>query len=260
MDSISNQLVFNTVRLVAHQPNGHENFGTGFIVAIGDGESTIPLIVTCSHCLSGAISVSLTCVSANKDGTPDLGNVQTWTLDKSLLQLVAPHASLDVVAIPFGPIANQAHAAGKPIFHRQLIASNFVSEEEREKLTALESVVFVGYPLGLYDSKNALPLLRVGSTASPIWSYFEQEPKFLIDAEVFPGSSGSPVFILNEGAYSTPEGLSVGIRFHLVGMITQSLNTSGHAGQHVGLGAVLHANPIREYLLAAAKHLSLHGA
>lgn len=255
MDSISNQIVFNTVRLVANLNNGSTSIGTGFIVAVENETGTIPFIVTCAHCLADANSVSLTCVSALKNDQPDLGNVQSWTLDQSLLNLVSRHPTLDIAAIPFGPIANKAAEAGRPIFHRQLSCDNFIPDAQREQLTAFESIVFAGYPLGLYDSKNALPLLRVGWTASPLWSNFEQEPRFLIDAEVFSGSSGSPVFILNEGAYPTPDGLTVGVRFHLVGMISQSMNTNvvGEPSQHIGLGSVIHGQPIREYLELSAK-------
>ena len=35
----------------------------------------------------------------------------------------------------------------------------------------------------------------------------------------YPGSSGSPVFILNQGAYATPTGISVGTRVYLLGVL-----------------------------------------
>ncbi len=47
-----------------------------------------------------------------------------------------------------------------------------------------------------------------------------QAPSFLIGASVFGGSSGSPVFILNQGAYATRDGgINIGSRFHFIGVI-----------------------------------------
>jgi hypothetical protein len=49
---------------------------------------------------------------------------------------------------------------------------------------------------------------------------FEGTPRFLIDASVFGGSSGSPVFILNQGSFATKDGgFVVGSRFHFIGVI-----------------------------------------
>ena len=258
LDSPSNQLVFNTVRIVCKQASGNTITGTGFLTSVEKNNSTLPFIITCKHCLEDAIEVSLSCVTANAKQEPDLGNVQVWKLDTSLLRLAQPHDTYDVAAIPFGPILNEATSAGRPVFHRQLKLENFIKDSEKEELTAFEQIVFVGYPLGLYDSKNALPLLRVGYTASPIWSDFEQQPRFLIDAEVFSGSSGSPVFILNEGTYTSRQGIVLGTRFYFIGMILQSLDyDQGAKGkQHIGLGSVLNANIIREYLESTADRFS----
>ena len=94
------------------------------------------------------------------------------------------------------------------------------NEEQNRKLDAIEPVTFVGYPNGVWDSKNLLPVARRGTTASPIEVDFEGTPCFLIDASVFGGSSGSPVFILNQGSFATNEGgIVIGSRFLFVGVI-----------------------------------------
>ena len=48
----------------------------------------------------------------------------------------------------------------------------------------------------MFDKTNYTPILRVGTTATPLQLDWESKPVFLIDASVFPGSSGSPVFYL----------------------------------------------------------------
>jgi hypothetical protein len=63
---------------------------------------------------------------------------------------------------------------------------------------ALEDVLFVGYPSGVWDQVNLMPILRRGTTATPLELEFEGHKQFLIDAAVYPGSSGSPVFVVRD--------------------------------------------------------------
>ncbi len=65
----------------------------------------------------------------------------------------------------------------------------------------LQDIIFLGYPIGLWDSKNNLPITRKGVTATNPQIDYEGKKEFLIDAACFPGSNGSPVFRFNEGAY-----------------------------------------------------------
>src|SRR5205823_2852577 len=53
----------------------------------------------------------------------------------------------------------------------------------------------VGYPLGLADTQNNLPLLRRGFTASHLGIDFDGTPDVAVDVACFPGSSSSPVVI-----------------------------------------------------------------
>ena len=63
----------------------------------------------------------------------------------------------------------------------------------------LENVVMVGYPNGLFDSQNNHPLFRTGKTATHPAIDYNGQRKALLDMACLPGSSGSPVFILDEG-------------------------------------------------------------
>lgn len=54
-------------------------------------------------------------------------------------------------------------------------------------------VVVIGYPLGFYDEKSNLPVYRRASIASAYGVNFRGLPYFLIDDNLHPGTSGSPV-------------------------------------------------------------------
>jgi hypothetical protein len=90
-----------------------------------------------------------------------------------------------------------------------------------DRLDAIEDVVFIGYPNGMWDTLNNLPIVRRGTTATPAAVDFEGHPHFLIDASVFPGSSGSPVFLYNTGMYAQKDGGTVvGSRLHFLGAVS----------------------------------------
>jgi len=89
-----------------------------------------------------------------------------------------------------------------------------------DKIDAIEDIVFIGYPNGIWDSKNFTPIARKGTTATPLNIDYEGQKKFLIDASVFGGSSGSPVFIYNSGVYATKNGPAMtGTKIYFIGVV-----------------------------------------
>lgn len=56
-----------------------------------------------------------------------------------------------------------------------------------------DDVIVIGYPRGFYDKRNIFPIVKSGIIASRWGMKFDGKPIFLIDAKLFPGSSGSIV-------------------------------------------------------------------
>lgn len=132
-----------------------------------------------------------------------------------------PSPDIDIAICPFAGLeAFIKEQNNVDLLYRYVNSSMIPNEEQAKDLDAVESVTFIGYPNGIWDSKNLLPIARRGTTASPIEVDFENTPRFLIDASVFGGSSGSPVFILNQGSYGSKSGsLTLGDRLYIVGVI-----------------------------------------
>ena len=63
-----------------------------------------------------------------------------------------------------------------------------------------DDVIIIGYPRGFYDTHNLFPIVKSGIIASGWGLHFQNKPVFLIDAKLFPGSSGSVV--LSKPTYS----------------------------------------------------------
>lgn len=221
IESIAEQLFFTTVRVDTVGANGGSGSGTAFLFVHKVGDQSYPFVITNKHVVMGMREGALTFLQ-RKDLLPTLGqgfrlSIQDWPQ----AWFGHPSADIDIAICPFAPLeAHIKQQNGLDLFYRYVSTEMIPTDEQAKDLDALESVTFIGYPNGIWDSKNLLPVARRGTTASPIEVDFEHTPRFLIDASVFGGSSGSPVFILNQGSYSQKNGaLVAGSRIFFVGVI-----------------------------------------
>ena len=187
------------------------------------GDIDYQFVVTNKHVVNGMLEGRFSFLK-QKDGLPTLGDGFSLNIspqDWPKMWFGHPDQNVDIsicLLVPLLEFMRQQH--GIYPFYRAVDTSMIPNEEQNRKLDAIEPVTFVGYPNGVWDSKNLLPVARRGTTASPIEVDFEGTPCFLIDASVFGGSSGSPVFILNQGSFATNEGgIVIGSRFLFIGVI-----------------------------------------
>jgi hypothetical protein len=87
-------------------------------------------------------------------------------------------------------------------------------------LSSVEEVIMIGYPDGLWDDINNKPIIRRGITATHPFRDYKGLKEFMVDMACFPGSSGSPVFILSEGVFGNKHGaVFEGFRLKLLGIL-----------------------------------------
>lgn len=84
------------------------------------------------------------------------------------------------------------------------------SKEELKHFHAMEDVVMVGYPRGLWDEINNLPIMRKGVTATPVHFDYNGQEKFVADIATYRGSSGSPLFLHENGLGILRDGKTFG--------------------------------------------------
>jgi hypothetical protein len=222
MDSAINNLLFSTVRIEA-QLVDDKSVGTGFAVIYQHKEKQYPFIVTNKHVIQKSTDASFFFTRA--DGkTPIIGSRFTIFMDNIEKNwYFNPDEDVDIAITPLAPILEKIDKLDEKIFFQSIPLSLIPTKEQEEDFSALEEIIFIGYPSGIYDTRNLLPIIRKGTSATPISIDYEGKPAFLIDASVFKGSSGSPVFIYNEGAYTTNKGLCIGTRIHLLGILSSVL-------------------------------------
>lgn len=210
--SVSEQMLFNTIRL--ETLDGSSGTGSYFNFKIGD--KVFPVIITNKHVINNnpnePVTFYIHILDQNKEPTENIKiTYQThWYF----------HSSKDICFCYVNPlfekVKTELHKTPFYIANDEKLIPNLLQLEE---LTALEELVMVGYPIGLWDETNNFPIFRRGYTASHPALDFNNNGIGLVDMACFPGSSGSPIYILNESAYGTKKGTIVGTRIILIGYL-----------------------------------------
>lgn len=220
LNTISRQLLYSTLRIEVLK-GGYKEAGTGFIFNLMRGEQQFLFLVTNRHVVEGAQTGSLFFTKA-KDGKPDVGKRYDMLISEfSEAWTFHPEQDVDIAVMPLAPVVEYINQQGVNVFCKSISSDLIPTDSMCQSLDALESVLFIGYPNGLYDTVNLLPIIRTGTTATPIYVDYSGSRVFLIDASVFPGSSGSPVLIVNQGSYIQDGGLILDNRVLFLGVVSR---------------------------------------
>lgn len=220
---LSDQLAHSTVRIECKLTNGTHSTGTGFFFRfLEEGTTHVPVIVTNKHVVAGAVEGKFLIHGLGADGQPAPDSAIWVELGPRFEELWTPHPdpTIDLCVMPIAGLLRKAGEGGFKPFFIALSSALIPSDKEYDQFVTVEDVLMVGYPNGLWDSHNHMPLMRRGITATHPGRAYEGRQEFVIDAACFPGSSGSPVLLYNLGSYATREGGAViGTRVKLLGIL-----------------------------------------
>jgi V8-like Glu-specific endopeptidase len=218
--SVAEQLFFTTLRIDTINDSGNKGSGTGFICEHTYKDKRYPFIITNKHVVKNAVKGGISFIKKDAD-KPKLGDYFRIEIDDFENHWFGHEDSnVDIAICPLVPIEKHINDLGIEIFYATTSTSLMPYNIKMDEIDAIEDIIFIGYPNGIWDSKNYTPISRKGTTATPLNIDYEGQKKFLIDASVFGGSSGSPVFIYNSGVYATKNGPAmVGTKIYFVGVV-----------------------------------------
>lgn len=195
VESSAEQLLFTTVKIETKDSSGKEWVGTGFLFNYKKEKQYYPFVVTNKHVVKDMVEGTISFMKG-KDKKPILGQSVVVTMGGFEIPWHGhPDSDVDIAIMPLTPLLGMMLTDSQIPYYRTIPLELIPSEDVLKEIDAIEDIIFIGYPKGLWDEKNFLPITRSGITAThPVIDYGGR-PKFLIDASVFPGSSGSPVFL-----------------------------------------------------------------
>lgn len=214
-------LMHATVRIQCTNGSQEVSIGTGFLFHLfHQGNQSVPVMVSNKHVIKGAISGSFELTMTKADETPDLANhlpVQITDFEKGWIK--HPDDAVDLAIFPCGHILESLANQGRKVFWTGFDQTLIPTEDAILTLTPVEELLIVGYPIGIWDTQNNVPVFRRGITATAPYLNFSGKQEFLIDAAIFPGSSGSPVLLFNQGTcVGRDGGTHIGGRIELLGV------------------------------------------
>lgn len=258
MDSIQEQLLFTTLRIECFDSSNRlYSMGTGFLLQRPvDKDKCKIYLVTNKHVLKDAEAIRVT-FTKNRDESPDIGNTLSIPISDSKKYIAMhPNPKVDVAVLECTGLFN--------LFPGQLyfkaVSYDMLADFTEPELSVAENVYFVGYPDNRYDKTNNLPLIRTGLISSHPKLDYNGDPVFIIDAQVFPGSSGSPVYI--DLTYENFKNGQIAIgnkKIRLLGIVAQTMvrnnqlqavptGTAFATQEVLGLGIVFKSTTIKELI------------
>lgn len=204
-----NVLNSTTILIESTSPKGTSR-GTGFLFAfkIADDEA-MPLLVTNKHVLENTAQVKLRIsVSDPADHTIKTGIIE-YIISSGVENLIFRHPEIDIdlAAINIAAILHDMTSSGISGHGNMLSENDLVTNEELATLGIAEEILMVGYPTGLSDEANNLPIVRQGIIASDPNVKFNGKRHFVIDCACYHGSSGSPVILKEKQSLNLINGM-----------------------------------------------------
>ena len=250
--SIAEQLCFSTTRIETSDSNGNVYSGTGFFFNLKiENDKRVPLLVTNKHVVRNMIKGKFRVTTADNNGNPNYTNHFTISFEQDFEKMwkFHPDENIDLCALPIKILIEAAKKKNHSLFYKSFDNSLIPKDIDIQSFDAIEEVVMIGYPNGLWDSINNMPIIRKGITATQIRLDYNNSKSFLIDMAVFPGSSGSPILIYNKGAFTDKNGnIKIGTsRIFLLGIVNSVFlsNVNGDIS--------VESIPIQQKLIASSR-------
>lgn len=151
-----------------------------------------------------------------------------------------PESDIDLCVILADAMKNRLDESGRKMHIYPVRKDIRIDEDKLRDMNTIQNLIMIGYPNGIWDSANNLPIIRKGINATPLYENYQGEETFAVDIATYRGSSGSPVFIYDNGAYVENGELKFGNRIWFVGIIKQAHRIPTRITKDIEVEEMLH--------------------
>lgn len=248
LERFNEQVFFATVRITLSDQTGtNSSIGTGFLVKFPltkyPGKALL-LLISNKHVYNNPKKrIVLTFHKKDKENKPSLSEFAVFDkIDFTGIYFEHPDPKVDLACINVSFL----EIPENNIYIRNIPPELFIDFSHKDFLPGSD-IWFIGYPDNRFDTEHNLPILRRGYIASIPKIDFNGNKQFVIDAQVFPGSSGSPVFVPIDGQFRF---CGVIAQTMIKNEMLQSIPASVAYGiqQTIGLGLVIKSELVKELI------------
>lgn len=262
--SIYSTIFIEVVRAAA---DGSEQItsGTAFLLGFTGGDKSERYLITCQHVIEGSKRVVLHFLEDFSGNGKKVSRIPVTLEPPEDYFSYIGDKNIDLACCNISRIEGLLKSANRKPYYFLFHDGQFPDEKQVAQLDSVEDVYYFGYPKGVYDKLNFTPIARRGITASPYRLDFDGRPCFIIDGQIYPGSSGSPV-VLVQRRIQEVDGVikQTADRIIFLGMIIEGMRFHSHLykkdgsfleeeekffEQPIGLGVVVKAQCIYNFLL-----------
>lgn len=225
---VEHALTRSTVRILAGFVGAPPNsVGTGFFYKVENPTTRVAkvLILTNKHVVEGADVVQFMIPCATSVTELDDYFQPTDRIDREFTWPIKPHLythpdpNVDLCAIDVTVLAG-AMLQDHKLRIMFLDVGWLPGADDRKMMRDIEQVLVVGYPQGIWDQHNNMPIARTGTTATHPLGRYQGNRNFLVDVAAYQGSSGSPVFAYEAPLFRNPDGnYTPGTKVNLLGVV-----------------------------------------
>jgi len=178
----------------------------------------------------------------------DQFTVPLMTSGRSLWHVHPKHPGqpVDVAVVELDQAALRANFVVKAVDRSVFLPANIA-------ILPGQPLMVIGFPRGFSDSRHNLPIVRNAMVSSAYGVGFDGLPMFLVDANLHPGTSGSPVFTKPSDTFSDVNGntlMTTGSPFYFLGVHSATIGIKLAAGNEdpLGLATVWRAEVIDQII------------
>lgn len=193
------EFCYTTIKLETIDIENKLHSATGFFYK---NDNNCHYIITNKHVVENIVSIRFLIHKCDPFSNPILGEDgkqginYSWDENMKKNCLFHKDPNVDLCAI-YADWLFKSPALSKGFFMKALSRKHIPTKEQVDILDAIEDVIMIGYPDGVIDFANNMPIFRKGITATQYKIDFAGKKEFVIDIPVLGGSSGSPVILYN---------------------------------------------------------------